>query len=283
VQRRVCVMVATLVLCLALSIRAQQPPAGGRGPAFAKASARQGAPPGPPVDAVAAERGRLFFAQTCSFCHGIDARGGAEGGSDLTQSPIVLGDPTGAQLGQFLQVGRPDKKMPPFPLSPAQLSDVAMFLRSAVAAGGRGVAAVVVGNARAGEAFFIGAGNCTKCHSVTGDLKGIGLKYPTATLQGRLVLPRGRGGYPGRGSEIPPFRSVTVTLPSGERYTGTLVSVSLFAVTLHDASGVRLSFTRDEDVPMVEITDPLQAHLDLMRTMTDKTMHDLTAYLVTLR
>ena len=97
------------------------------------------------------------------------------------------------------------------------------------------------------------------------------------------MLPRGRGGYPGRGSEIAPFRSVTVTLPSGERYTGTLVSVSIFAVTLQDASGARRTFTRNENVPKVEITDPLQAHLDLMTTMTDKAMHDLTAYLVTLR
>ncbi len=263
-RRQVCVMVAALVLCLALSIRAQQPPAS-------------------PVDAVAAERGRLFFAQVCGFCHGIDARGGAEGGSDLTRSPIVLADPAGQQLGEFLQVGRPDKKMPACPLPPAQLSDVAMFLRSAVAAGDRGPSAVVVGDAKAGEAFFAGAGRCTKCHSITGDLKGIGLKYPTATLQGRLVLPRGQGGYPGRGSEIAPFRSVAVTLPSGERYTGTLVSVSIFAVTLQDASGARRTFTRNENVPRVDITDPLQAHLDLMITMTDKVMHDLTAYLVTLR
>jgi cytochrome c oxidase cbb3-type subunit III len=267
------IAIGSIVLCLAVNLSAQQPPAGGRG-----------APPvGPPVDAVAAERGRLFFAQTCSFCHGIDARGGAEGGSDLTRSPIVLADPTGAQLGQFLQAGRPDKKMPPFVLAPAQVTDLAMFLRSAAAAGNRGTAAVVVGDARAGEAFFNGAGKCTKCHSITGDLKGIGLKYPTAALQGRIVLPRGRGGYPGRGSEIAPFRTVTVTLPTGERHAGTLVSVSIFAVTLQDASGARHTFTRNDDIPKVEITDPLQAHLDLMTTLTDKAMHDLTAYLVTLR
>lgn len=267
------IILNSIVISLALSLSAQQPPAGGRG----------GPPPGPPVDPAAAERGRLFFAQTCSFCHGIDARGGAEGGSDLTRSAIVLADSTGAQLGQFLQVGRPEKKMPAFPLPPGQVSDLAMFLRSATAAGGRGPAAIVVGDAKAGAAFFHGAGNCATCHSTTGDLKGIGSRYPTAALQGRIVLPRGRGGYPGRGSEIAPFRSVTVTLPSGERRTGTLVSVSIFEVTLQDASGARHTFTRNQDVPKVEIKDPLQAHLDLMATLTDKAMHDLTAYLVTLR
>ena len=56
-----------------------------------------------------------------------------------------------------------------------------------------------------------------------------------------------------------------------------------FNVTLLDAQGVRRTFARDGDVPKVEITDPLQAHLDLMRTLTDEHMHDLTAYLVTVK
>ena len=94
-----------------MALSAQRPTASGRRTGRSRR-------PAPPVDAAAAERGRLFFAQTCSFCHGIDARGGAEGGSDLTRSPIVLADPTGGQLGEFLQVGRPDKKMPAFPLPP---------------------------------------------------------------------------------------------------------------------------------------------------------------------
>jgi len=275
VQRRVSVAAAVLIACLTLSVRAQQSAPSGRDTTAAA----------PAVDTAAAERGRLFFTQTCSFCHGIDARGGAEGGSDLTYSPIVLADPSGGQLGAFLQVGRPDRKMPAFPLAPAQLSDVAMFLRTAVKTRDSGAAAVVVGDAAAGERFFTGAGRCTRCHSATGDLKGVGVKYPTATLQGRLVLPRGSGGYPGQnaGSEIPPFRSATVTLPSGERYTGTLTSVSIFAIAIQDASGRRRTFTREGNVPKVEITDPLQAHLDLMTTMSDKVMHDLTAYLVTLR
>ena len=97
------------------------------------------------------------------------------------------------------------------------------------------------------------------------------------------MLPRGTGGYPGRGSEIAPFRTATVVLPSSERYSGTLVAVSLFAVTLKDESGATRTFRRDGDVPRVEIVDPLQAHLDLLKTLTDENMHNLTAFLVTLR
>ena len=74
-----------------------------------------------------------------------------------------------------------------------------------------------------------------------------------------------------------------MTPPSGERQSGTLVAVSLFAVTLRDASGATRTFSRNGDVPKVDIVDPLQGHLDLLKTLTDADMHNLTAFLVTLR
>ena len=117
---------------------------------------------------------------------------------------------------------------------------------------------------------------------MTGDLKGVGTKYPAATLQGRIVLPRGTGGYPGGGGAND-GRKVTVTLPTGQSYAGTLLSITDFDLTLVDASGTRRSFTRSGDVPRVDVKDPLQAHLDLMMKLTDKDMHDLTAYLVTIK
>ena len=35
--------------------------------------------------------------------------------------------------------------------------------------------------------------------------------------------------------------------------------------------------------PKVEVRDPLQGHRDLLAVYTDKDMHDVTAYLVTLK
>jgi hypothetical protein len=203
----------------------------------------------------------------------------------LTRSPIVTGDGSATQLGEFLKVGRPEKKMPPFPMPDAQTADLAAFLRSLAAAGrggGRGITAAVVGDATAGELFFNGAGRCATCHSVTGDLKGVGAKYPVATLQGRIVLPRGTGGYPGQGGARD-GRSVKVTLPDGQIHAGTLVSISDFSLTMVDAAGLRRSIERNGSQPRVEVTDPLQAHLDMMTKLTDKDMHDVTAYLVTLK
>lgn len=115
-------------------------------------------------DAVA--RGRQIFTQQCSFCHGPDARGGAEGGSDLTRSPILQQDQGGNVIGPFLRVGRPEMKMPPFPLTEVQAADLSAFLRSLTAPAGRGRGGAggpvveIVGDAVAGQAFFSGEGKC---------------------------------------------------------------------------------------------------------------------------
>jgi mono/diheme cytochrome c family protein len=246
----------------------------------------------PPQQAVIA-RGQLAFTQNCAFCHGADAHGGAEGGVDLTLSTIVMSDPTAAQLATFLKVGRPPR-MPSFTnLTDAQVSDIAAFVRSkappARGAGLREAKVEIVGDPIAGQQFFNGEGKCDTCHSATGDLKGIGAKYSVSTLQGRIVLPRGTGLYPGIsfGSQpnVPPDlpRTVTVREPNGKITSGKLVSISDFDVTLRDTNGVHHTFDRNGDVPIVVVKDPLQAHLDLLPKLTNKEMHDLTAYLVTLK
>jgi mono/diheme cytochrome c family protein len=245
----------------------------------------------PVVDRAAISRGQQTFLQNCSFCHGADARGGAEGGVDLTRSAILTSDPTAAQLIAFLKVGRPPR-MPAFTnLTDAQVADIESFVRAQLApAPGRGaLTVVVVGDATAGEAFFNGAGKCGTCHSATGDLKGIGAKYDVLTLQGRIVMPRGSGGWPSLKTPFevnnPPNvpRTVTITEPDGRATTGDLVSISDFDVVLRDSSGVRHTFARNGDVPKVVLKDPLQAHVDLLPRLTDDQMHNLTAYLVTLK
>lgn len=292
---------ASLIIAGAAFASAQRQPPAQNSEAVPAQNAPAQAPPvnspvaprnaAPTIDREAAARGQQLFLQNCSFCHGPDARGGAEGGVDLTRSAIVNGDPTSAQLAAFLKTGRPPK-MPPFDtLTGAQVSDIEAFVRSQnLIAGGRApLVATVVGDPQAGEEFFNGAGKCNTCHSVTGDLKGIGSKYDVITLQGHIVLPRGKGGWP---NIISPFqvtnppdvpKKVTVTLPDGTITTGDMISISDFDVVLRDAAGIRRTFARNGNVPKVVVTDPLQAHIDLMKTLTDKEMHDLTAYLVTLK
>ena len=282
--RRVVAIAAVFCLGLVLHLSAQQRPAG-------YLPAMQAAPQfgGPRFDQAAVERGQRLFVAQCGFCHGSNATGG-QSGPDLIRSVLVMDDENGKELGEFLKVGRPDKGMPKFELSEEQNRDIATFLHQRItAAANRGsykILNIVVGDAKAGEAFFNGAGKCNTCHSPTGDLKGIGAKYDPVTLQGRIVMPRGRGGFGGgrgRGGPPGPVVTVTVTLPSGQSFSGALVRITDFDVTLRDADGVLRSFTREDDTPKVQTKDPLQAHIDLLARWKDSDIHNLTAYLVTLK
>jgi len=76
---------------------------------------------------------------------------------------------------------------------------------------------------------------------------------------------------------------VTVTLPSGQKISGTLDRIDDFIVSLRDDAGTYRSFTRDGATPNVEIRDPLKAHRDLLSKYTDADIHNVTAYLVTLK
>ena len=238
-------------------------------------------------DAVA--RGQQVLTTHCGFCHGSNARGAA-GGPDLLRSPIVMEDENGKQLGEFLKVGRPDKGMPKVDLAPPQVSDLAEFLHERIAAaadrGSYKILNILTGDAKAGEAFFNGAGGCRACHSPTGDMKGIGGRYDPVTLQSRFIMPpRGRGGR-GRGAaeeKLAPPATVTVTLPSGESFTGAIVRLTDFEVALRESSGAMRSWLRNGDTPKVVINDPLKPHFELLTRWTDTDMHNMTAYLTTLK
>ena len=240
-------------------------------------------------DQAAVERGQQMFVARCGFCHGSNAAGG-QSGPDLIRSVMVMNDEDGKQLGEFLKEGRPDKGMPKFDLSQEQARDIAAFLHQRIAAvidrGAYKILNILVGDAKAGEAFFNGAGKCNTCHSPTGDLQGIGAKYDPVDLQGRIVMPRGRGGRrrgAAGGQALRSFPTVTVTLPSGQSFTGLLLLVTDFDVMLREDSGTLRSFTRDGDTPKVEVKDPLQAHIDMLSKWKDSDLHNMTAYLVTLK
>ena len=245
----------------------------------------------PVTDTAAVERGQKLHVDQCGFCHGANARGGSSG-PDLTRSALVQSDEGGQQLGEFLATGRPDKGMPKLDLPRAQVSDIAAFLHSSIYLNANRrlykILDIVVGDAKAGETYFNGAGRCNSCHSPARDLKGIGAKYEPATLQGRLLLPRGRERATGS-PNVPLYTDptglkVTVTQPSGEAVSGGLVRLTDFEVTLYDAGAGRMrSWLRNGDAPKVVVIDPLQAHLDHLTRWTDDDMHNMTAYLASLK
>jgi len=285
-------MTAILVLAFWCGPRTDAQTGGGRG-GGAGQSAGRGATPTrfPTLDPEAIDRGRTAFVANCGFCHGPTAQGG-DGGPGLIRSMLVLDDEEGRQLGPFLKNGRPDKGMPKFDrLSEQDVGEIAAYLKSRIIySAGRGdirVESILVGDSAAGQAYFNGAGGCATCHSPAGDLKGIGAKYDAEVLQNRIVMPReGRGGAGGgRESAAPPVKPITATikLPSGETMTGELLRLTEFDVTIRDAAGRQRSAFRNNGVPQVEVHDPVQAHIDLWPKLTDRDLHNLTAYLASLK
>jgi cytochrome c oxidase cbb3-type subunit 3 len=275
---------ALLVLAAATG-HAQPPPGGGRGGrgAASPPQRRQDYPVRPPGDPAAIERGKGLYGVNCQFCHGADTRGG-DGGPSLLRSALVLADDHGELMAPVVRSGRTG--MPKFTMTDEQIADIAAFVHTFRAAGydesRMKPPSIVVGDAKAGEALF--QSKCASCHSASGDLRGLASRIPDPRLLQQTWLMPGTGG--GRGAapvvRVPPT-TVVVTLPSGERVEGTLDRIDDFTVSLTTADGTRRSFRTTGNTPKVEIRDPLQAHRDLWRTYSDTDIHNVTAYLVTLK
>jgi cytochrome c oxidase cbb3-type subunit 3 len=223
------------------------------------------------------ERGRKQFQQACGFCHGADATGAR--GPDLVRSPLVAHDVSGNLIGEVMRNGRPDKGMPPLTETAEQIADISAFLhaRAKEAIASSGVPAaypverLLTGNAEKGKAFFEGAGGCKDCHSVTGDLAGISKKYSSIELQAHMLYP-----------DDQPVAAV-VTLSSGEQISGTISHMDDFVVSIRvgGKNGWYRSFPRDK--VKIEVKDPLAGHRELLPKLTQDDIHNLFAFLNSLK
>ncbi len=268
-----------------------QPPPGGRGggrpDATFPAQQRQ------PGDPAVIDRGKGVYTVSCTPCHGVDLRGGVTGGPNLLRSQVVLNDQSGELIQPIVRGARAERGMPAIPISDYDIKAVAEYIHSVLStARNQGAPPetntpppnAIVGDAASGAKYF--AAKCSSCHSPTGDLQGIGTRLPEGKMLQNHWLTGGGGGRGGRGgrgaSQSKPI-TVTVTLPTGEKIEGPLMRIDDFLVTLRQADGTVRSIRRNGSVPKVEIADPLQAHRALLAEYTDKDMHDVTAYLATLK
>ncbi|HEV2702761.1 MAG TPA: c-type cytochrome [Steroidobacteraceae bacterium] len=274
------------------------------------AGTRSGAPPAPagifgqatfpdkqrPAgDPAVIARGQALFGINCKSCHGVDLRGGDLGGPNLLRSALVLGDRQGEAIVPVVQKGRPASQggppMPPFSLALSDVQAIVQYIHSVEAKkqnqGGPPPIAeqrlnILVGDPARGKQYF--AAHCQECHSADTDLKGIATRVSNpATLQDSWVA--GRSSARSAGAAPAPHTQVKVTLHTGATVQGTLKRVDDFTVSLTTADGQYLSFTRQgpQGVREVDIEDPLAQHRQLLMRYTDQDMHDVTAYLATLK
>jgi mono/diheme cytochrome c family protein len=280
-MRKSLVLLAAFAACLCAQ--------GGRGRGAAAPARPE---PGPAnkqvVDPAAADRGKAVYIVECVTCHGAKARGSSEGappglqGPDLVRSQIVLHDLLGSELGPFLKKGHTMQSgKSSATLTQEQIVDLSHFLKQRLYDtlnrgpnnSGNPAPNIVTGDPKAGEAYFNGAGKCSTCHSPAGDLKGIASKYDPVGVQQRFLFPGGRGAKP---------ITWTVTLPDGESYTGPAVHIDDFDVQIRDENGDYHSWKRTPAMKLVE-HDPFAAHHEMLRHYTEKEIHDVVAYLETLK
>ena len=304
---KTCIVASVLVLaCVVLQLDAQRggtavPPVpgtpapvaqGGRGArGGGQGAPTQGFPAQqrPPGDAALISRGNTLYGIHCRACHGADLRGGEQGGPNLLRSEVTLNDQSGELIQPVIREGRRNPGMPSMPaidLSTDDIRAIAEYIHSILAtARGQGnpppgppvTLNVLVGDAGAGRAYF--EAKCSTCHSATGDLRGIGSRVASPTqLQNLWVA----GGASGRGGGNTPI-TATVALRGGQKVEGRVIRSDDFMIVLGMPDGTSRSFRRDGDVPKVEIRNPREGHIKLLSGYTDKDIHDVTAYLVTLK
>jgi mono/diheme cytochrome c family protein len=270
---------------------ADAPRASGRGPG----PLGSGAADSHVVDDAGAERGKSVYIAECITCHGVKARGGDSSlpqnqkGADLIRSLVVLRDRYGNGIGPFLAKGHPlQSGRPASSLKTQQVADLAHFLHQKVyntlrTGSELQIQNVLTGDPKAGEVYFNGAGKCHTCHSATGDLKGIGRKYDPPTIQSKFLFPRAVGFGRGRAAPVSAKPvTVAVTLLNGEVVEGVLHTLDDFNVALRDAQGNYRSFKITPELKVVK-HDPYAMHVTLLDQYTDKDMHDIVAYLETLK
>ena len=238
------------------------------------------------VDSAGAERGRTVWVAECITCHGTQARG-TDRGPNVTRSTVLLRDRYGSELGPYVKTHTLQSGRPGTSLTDVQLQDLSHFLHqrlNEILAKGIGFFkpdGVLTGEPKAGAAFFNGEGKCSTCHATTAsNLNGIGGRYNPVDLQQRFLFPSrtGRGGAANAGAAV----TVTVTPASGAAVSGVLVQMDDFDVTLRDAGGAIRTFDRTPALKVTK-TDPLHAHHLLLDTISDKQMHDVVAYLASLK
>ena len=258
-----------------------KPAAAGRGP-----RAHVGAADRHRVEDAAAARGRKIYAAECVTCHGATARG-TDAGANLVRSPLMLRDRYGSAIGPLLRNGHPMQTgRASASLTDAEIADLSHYIWQRINDTLKGSPPyqpgnVLTGNAAAGRAYFEGEGRCTTCHSATGDLAGYAERFNPVEIQQRFVFPEANAG---RGKGAAPRKPVTatVTLPGGETVSGVLVLLDDFNVAIRDSAGQYRSWARTPGMTITR-TDPYAAHAQLLDRLTDRAMHDVVAYLATLK
>jgi putative heme-binding domain-containing protein len=190
---------------------------------------------------VTREPGRTTYNSACAGCHGLDGRG-SDKAVNISESDKVrhLSD---AQLSDIISNGIPGTGMPAFhSLSAQQTRAVVSHLRSLQ---GKTEAQTLPGNAIRGKEIFFGKGECSSCHTISGqggflgpDLSGYGASAPSKAIRDEIV----------RSQRLPPqgYRPAVLITSAGDRLEGLIRNEDNFSVQFQTKEGSFHFFQKSE-------------------------------------
>ena len=192
-------------------------------------------------------------------------------------SDLVTSDVRGNKIGVVVRNGRPENGMPAFKLSPQEIYRAGRFpscpeeksdRSPADAAGWRSAIFKPAMSRRANNISMVRE-PARPAILPTGDLAGVARRYRGLELEKRMLYP----------NDAP--ATVTVTLPSGQTVSGKLSYQDEFTIGLTDDAGWYQSWPTSQ--VKYTINAPAEAHVELLGKYTDDDVHNLMAYLQTLR
>jgi PQQ-dependent dehydrogenase (methanol/ethanol family) len=222
-----------------------------------------------PGNAQDAAMGKKQFASLCAGCHGVDG-GGGEYGPNIVEMRR-FGRRSGRDLADVIKNGIQDSGMPAFPLPQAEIDSVVAFVNSLRAPAADHPAP---GDVAAGERFFFGKGECSRCHIVKSrggnlgpDLSNLGRELRLAQITQALQNPAAL--------QTPGYRLVLVRLSNGATLRGLVKNESNFDLQLQTLDGGLHLLEREQ------IADETREPAPLMPAVkaTDEEMRDLVAFL----
>ena len=218
--------------------------------------------------------GRRTFNSNCAACHGLDGRGNDKG-ADIAGSVKVrhLSD---TQVSSIISNGIPGTGMPPFHnLNARQMGSLVRYLRILQ---GKLEARTPPGDATRGKGIFFGKGECSTCHTVSGEggFLGPNLSAYGSAMSARAI--RDEIVRPDR-IEAAGYRSAMLTTRDGSRLEGIIRNEDNFSVQLQTKDG-SFHFFQKSDLRAVEPLGHSLMPTNYRQRLSPDELNDLVSYLM---
>jgi cytochrome c oxidase cbb3-type subunit 3 len=219
--------------------------------------------------------GRNIYNSTCAGCHGLDGHGSDKAVNISTNAKVRrLSD---VQLHAIISSGIPGSGMPAFHnLKERQVRALIGHLRLLQ---GKSEAPALPGDAKRGREVFFGKGECSTCHTISGeggflgpDLSGYGSGTSATAIQGEITKTR---RIPSHG-----YAPAVLITQQGDRMEGLIRNEDNFSVQFQAKDGT-FHFFQKSELSGVERLETSLMPTNYAERLSPGELNDLVTYLMT--